>query len=413
MKFLHAADIHLDSPLTGLASNDRIPADITSHCTRRAFSNLIDLAITEDVAFLIIAGDLYDGDWRDYSTGLFFNREMHRLNRPCYLIRGNHDAKSVITRNLTLPDNVTEFSSRTAQTMTVPRHRVALHGRSFPDRAVPEDISATYPDRVSDHLNIGILHTSAEDPAGGEHDTYAPCRIEGLIAKGYDYWALGHIHQRRELNPAGNPWIIFPGNLQGRHARETGGKGATMVEVQDVAIVSVQHHDRDVLRWAAIDVDLTGVETMAEITTRLRFELDVASQQADGRPLIVRVTLTGATTCHAALTADRTAIDAECRAAAAGISGTLYIEKLRLRTRPPLRSAQHDDDLATLRHAFHDALDDPELAKRLMAEFAGLDNLVPAADRNRTRPPLTAEQLRHLAGDAWAIIETRLNEDAA
>ncbi|HVY15292.1 MAG TPA: DNA repair exonuclease [Rhodopila sp.] len=410
MKFLHAADIHLDSPLKGLASNDRIPGDITRHCTRRAFSNLIDLAIAEDVAFLIIAGDLYDGDWRDYSTGLFFIREMHRLARPCFLIRGNHDARSLITRNLTLPDNVREFSSRAAQTIHLPEHRVALHGRSFPDRTVPEDLSVAYPDRVPDCLNIGLLHTSAEDPAG-EHDTYAPCRIEGLIAKGYDYWALGHIHQRATLHP-GEPWIVFPGNLQGRHAHEPGGKGATLVTVRDGAIVGVEHRDLDVLRWAAVDVDLTDTETMAEVAAKLRFELEAATRQADGRPLIVRVTLTGATACHGALAADPHAIDAETRAAAAGISGMLHVEKLRLRTTPPPRLAYQDDDLAVLRRTFLDALDDPDIARRLLAEFAALDGLVPAADRNRARPPLDADQLRALAGDAWAVIETRLAEDA-
>jgi DNA repair exonuclease SbcCD nuclease subunit len=410
MKFLHAADIHLDSPLTGLASNDRIPEDITRHCTRRAFSNLIDLAISEDVAFLIIAGDLYDGDWRDYSTGLFFTREMHRLKRPCYLIRGNHDAKSQITKNLTLPLNVHEFSSRTAQSMHVEGHRVVLHGRSFPDRAVPEDLSATYPDRVPDHLNIGILHTSAEDPAG-EHDTYAPCRIEALIAKQYDYWALGHIHQRRDLHPPGNPWIVFPGNLQGRHAREAGGKGATLVEVQDGRITSVQHRDLDVLRWAATSVDVSGDETMAEIAAKLRFELAAEEQRADGRPLIVRVTLTGATPCHAALTSDLTAIDAECRAAAAGISGMLHIEKLRLRTAPPPRPAEYGDELTALRRTFLEALDDPDVAKRLLADFGSLDGLVPAVDKHRTRPPLDQQQLYALAPDAWAIVETLLGQD--
>ncbi|HET6605277.1 MAG TPA: DNA repair exonuclease [Rhodopila sp.] len=409
MKFLHAADIHLDSPLTGLASNDRIPEDVTRHCTRRAFSNLIDLAISEDVAFLIIAGDLYDGDWRDYSTGLFFIREIRRLDRPCYLIRGNHDAKSLITRNLSLPANVHEFSSRTAHTLQVEGHRIALHGRSFPDRAVNEDFSAAYPDPVPDHLNIGILHTSAEDPAG-EHDTYAPCRIEALVAKRYDYWALGHIHQRRELYPPGNPWIIFPGNLQGRHARETGGKGATLIEVQDNQIVSVQHRDLDVLRWASVAVDVGGAETMPEITARLRFELAAAEQGADGRPLIARVTLTGATACHAALTADLLAIDAECRAAAAGVSGGLHVEKVRVRTRP-LPLAAERDDLATLRDTFLDALDDPEVAKRLVDDFKALDGLLPGGDPNRTRPPLSLEALRSLAPDAWAITETLLGQD--
>ena len=106
MKFLHAADIHLDSPLAGLRARDDLPDGVIRHCTRRAFSAMIDLALAEDVAFVVIAGDLYDGDWKDFSTGLFFAEEMRRLARPCFLLRGNHDARSLITRTLTTLSNV-------------------------------------------------------------------------------------------------------------------------------------------------------------------------------------------------------------------------------------------------------------------------------------------------------------------
>ena len=98
MKFLHAADIHLDSPLAGLLARDDLPNAVIHHCTRRAFAAMIDLAREEDVAFVVIAGDLYDGDWKDFSTGLFFAEQMRRLGRLCFLLRGNHDARSLITR---------------------------------------------------------------------------------------------------------------------------------------------------------------------------------------------------------------------------------------------------------------------------------------------------------------------------
>jgi exonuclease SbcD len=204
MKFLHAADIHLDSPLSGLKARADLPRDIIAHCTRRAFSAMIDLALAEDVAFVIIAGDLYHGNWRDFSTGLFFAAEMRRLNRACYLLRGNHDARSVITSKLRLPSNVREFSSRTCETFELTELGVALHGHSFPKRAVPEDLSLGYRDPLPGLLNIGVLHTSAEDP--GEHETYAPCRVDALRLKGYDYWALGHIHDRRILSES--PWVV-------------------------------------------------------------------------------------------------------------------------------------------------------------------------------------------------------------
>jgi len=413
MKFLHAADIHLDSPLAGLSSNTHIPSDITHHFTRRAFANLIDLAITENVDFVILAGDIYDGDWRDYSTGLFFAQEMFRLSRPCYVIRGNHDARSQITRNLQNPPNVTEFSSRKAETFLLDDLRVALHGRSFPDRAVTEDLSETYPAPVDGYLNIGVLHTSVEDPAG-EHDRYAPCRIEALRAKGYDYWALGHIHERRDLNPGGHPWIVFPGNLQGRHARETGRKGCTLVEARGGVIVEVVHRDLDVVRWASVTVDLDNAETMAEISARIRIELTAAELATDGRPLIARIILTGATPCHAMLAADPAALHAECLNAAASVSGSLYIEKFRLLTRQPAIAAERDDALAALHATFIEALSEAEVHRRLLDDFKALDGQIPlGADRNRRRPPLSEDELRALADDAWALVETLLAQESA
>lgn len=413
MKFLHAADIHLDSPLKGLSGGDFVPEHVVRQCTRRAFVNLVDLAIAQDVAFVIIAGDLYDGDWRDYSTGLFFASEMRRLGRPCYLIRGNHDARSVITRSLQPPPNVFEFSSRKAETMEPEGLNVALHGRSFPDRAVPEDLSALYPDRVPGKLNIALLHTSADNP--GEHETYAPCSVPALAAKGYDYWALGHIHQRRELHPPGSqPWIIFPGNIQGRHVRETGPKGCTIVEVQDDRIVAAAHHDLDVLRWAAETVPLDGADSMAEIVARLRFALTAAMDGAGGRPLIARVTLTGQTVCHAELTANQAAIDAECRAAAASISDTLHVERVRLETRMPTGPSVDEGLAGDLAQAFADALADPDVQKRLLEDFAGLAGLMPASETpDRYRPPADLAALRQLAPEAWHIVARALAGDAA
>ena len=411
MKFLHAADIHLDSPLKGLSGNGFVPEGLVRHCTRRAFANLVDLAISEKVAFVIIAGDLYDGDWRDYSTGLWFASEMRRLDRPCFLVRGNHDARSHITRNLENPPNVTEFSARKAETVRLEALGVALHGRSFPDRAVPEDLSATYPEPVRGLLNVGILHTSGDDP--GEHETYAPCSVAALVAKGYDYWALGHIHQRRELHPPGNPWIVFPGNIQGRHVREPGAKGCTLVEVQDGRIVDLRHRDTDVLRWTQVSVPVDGAETMAEIAARLRFELTAAADQADGRPLIARVTLTGTTPYHAELAADAQAIEAECRNAAAVVSGHLHIERLRLETSLPAQPVVQDGAMAELYRAFFGALDDPGVQKRLLDDFANLLSQMPASDNpERRRPPADAAALRALAPEAWHIVAHALGGTA-
>jgi exonuclease SbcD len=310
VKFLHAADIHLDSPLAGLQARSALPEGIIRHCTRRAFAAMIDLALAEDVAFVVIAGDLYDGDWKDFSTGLFFAEQMRRLGRPCFLLRGNHDAQSVITRNLKPPENVREFSSRTCETFEPPELGVALHGYSFPNRAVPEDLSASYHAPVSGLLNIGVLHTSAEDP--GEHAVYAPCHVARLGLKGYDYWALGHVHARQVL--AERPWIVFSGNLQGRHPRETGAKGCTLVTIEDRHIIAVEHRTVDVLRWEALEVDATGADRII-LNGRISEAARMAVAEAEGRPVLARLTLTGVSDLHGALLGDSERLAAECRGA--------------------------------------------------------------------------------------------------
>jgi DNA repair exonuclease SbcCD nuclease subunit len=396
MKFLHAADIHLDSPLAGLCARDDLPEGAIRYCTRRAFAAMVDLARDEDVAFVVIAGDLYDGDWKDFSTGLFFAEQMRRLDRPCFLLRGNHDARSVITRNLKLPDNVREFSSRTCETMLLPEIEVALHGHSFPNRSVPEDLSASYRDRLEGMLNIGVLHTSAEDP--GEHETYAPCSVAALTLKGYDYWALGHIHARRVLSE--RPWIVFPGNIQGRHPKESGAKGCTLVTAEDGAVTAVEHRTVDVLRWTTLEVDAGGAD-VGTVTGRIETSVRAAIEAADGRPVLARLVLTGTSDLHGTLLGDTEHLAAECRNAAIEAGGSLWVESVHVRTRPlphPLADA-----LTPLRTAFVSGLDDPDVVAGLLEELALLRQKVPAPARAALDLPETAQGLRALADDAWQI----------
>lgn len=399
VRFIHAADIHLDSPLAGLAR--RAGTASLADCTRRAFSAMVDLAISEDVDFVVIAGDLYDADWKDYSTGLFAARELQRLApRPCFVVHGNHDAKSVITRQLTMPPNVTVFPAHRPATVPVPGLDVVLHGQSFPDRAVPNDLAAKYPAPVEGAFNIGILHTSAEDP--GEHETYAPCSLSTLRLKGYDYWALGHIHARRIL--ATDPWIVFSGNLQGRHSKETGEKGCTLVEVEDRPVVRVEHRPVDVLRWANVTVDATGANELFALTGRVEAALSESAATAEGRTSLVRVTLRGATPLHAFFLADPDAIEAECQAAAINTGADITIESVRLLTSQPLRAAG-EDALSQLRESFLAALDDHTVSAALLRDMQDLVARLPSAARSQELAvPDSVEELRNLAPDAWELV---------
>ena len=237
------------------------------------------------MSFVVIAGDIYDGEWKDTSIGLFFNREIARLDRAgiqVFVLKGNHDAESVVTRAISLPGNVFQFPTK-PKTVRIEELEVALHGRSFSDRAVTENIVLDYPDPVPGWFNIGVLHTSCEGRPG--HANYAPCTVSQLKSLGYQYWALGHVHEYEEL--AWDPWIVFPGNLQGRSIRECGPKGAVLVDVDDGRVTAVRRLIVDQARWAVVSVNLDGISEGAEALRKI--EDEIRPEQAEGRLLAVRV----------------------------------------------------------------------------------------------------------------------------
>lgn len=339
IKFLHAADVHLDSPLRGLESYDGAPAERIRLATRRAFENLIELAIAEQVNFVLLAGDLYDGDWQDYNTGLYLVRQMARLREAgirVVVIAGNHDAHNKMTRRLPLPENVTMLSHDQPQSFPIPDYDVMVHGQGFSTQAVTEDLSERYPQATRGLYNIGILHTCAGGDEG--HGRYAPCTVQGLVAKGYDYWALGHVHNRQTLCEA--PYIAFPGNTQGRHARELGPKGCLLVTIANGGPPKVDFRRLDVVRWELCEIDAARAgseEELADAASGQLAEL-LAREDAD-RLLAVRVVIGGASPIHDRLLSDPEKSRAAVRARAAEFStDRLWVEQVKIQTRP-LRSA--------------------------------------------------------------------------
>jgi exonuclease SbcD len=336
--FIHAADLHIDSPLAGLGLKDKAVAERFAQAGRRAVEALIAETIRSEAKFLIVAGDIFDGDWRDVTTGLFFVRaigELHRAGIPTIMVKGNHDSESGMSRSLTYPDTVRFFSSRKAETIELPEHRIALHGRSFPNRLVPDDFVESYPARRDGWLNIGVLHTSLDGSRG--HEGYAPCSVEALHRFGYDYWALGHVHTAEIITR--DPWVVYPGNLQGRSVRETGAKGALRVTVEDGRIIAVEPLVFDGARWAHETVDVSGADREADLLARIEVALEDLHDRSDGRPLAVRITLSGVTPLHGQLVARREILQDEARALGFRIAGDCWVEQLKLSTAAPSRPA--------------------------------------------------------------------------
>ena len=380
MKFVHAADLHLDSPLAGLAKYEGAPVEQIRGATRRALENLVELCIGEQAELLVIAGDLYDGDWRDYSTGLFFNKQMSTLRAAgvkVVWIRGNHDAASKLTSHLALPDNSRELSHKKPESFLLEELGVAVHGQGFDRWDETRDLSERYPEPKRDLFNIGVLHTALEGRPG--HARYAPCRLSALIDRGYEYFALGHVHHREVLSD--DPWIVFPGNLQGRHARETGAKGATLVTVEDLRVHAVEHRALDEVRWHVAAVDVARESSLDGVLERVREELTSAVASSEGRLSAVRVRLEGASAAHESLSSLSERVTEVIRALAADLPGEAWLEKVELVTRPlgarpPLR--EREDAIGEMLRGLTGLLADDVALSELASELVELKRKLPA-----------------------------------
>ena len=384
MRFVHAADLHIDSPLRGLVRYDGAPVDAVRSATRRALTNLVDLCIEAEVDFLLLAGDVFDGDWPDWSTGLAFASEMNRLARAgidVFSVRGNHDAQSRLTKRMRLPANVHEFSTQTPETVVLSELGVAIHGQGFAARVEDRDLAAAFPEACPGHFNIGLLHTSLDGRPG--HDPYAPTSIDVLSAKGYDYWALGHVHAREVVRR--DPWVVYPGNLQGRHPRETGPKGATLVSVSEEGAVEVEARTLDTVRWERVEVDASAAEDSSELVERAVRALAWALERADGRLLAARLTVGGACAAHAQLTRDEQAFEYEVRAAALELGpDALWIESVELATEVPFDRnalAARDDPIGRFARSLDELTRDPAGLVELGGELASVAKKLPPEAR--------------------------------
>jgi DNA repair protein SbcD/Mre11 len=407
MKFIHAADLHIDSALAGLSAHPDAPVELLRTATRSAFSALVDRALDERVAFIVIAGDLYDGDWTDWNTGHFFNREMLRLRAAgidVVVLRGNHDADNQMTRRLPMPDNVRVFGSARPETIVLDCDgiKVALHGQSFRRAAVTENLVPGYPAPIPGHLNIGVLHTALQGYAA--HASYAPCTLDELRNKGYDYWALGHVHEHAIL--CETPWICFSGNLQGRHVREPGARGALLVTCDDGELQRPERIEVDVVRWATATVDIRPATTREEAVALVGAELRrLVDGVADGRPLACRVVLTGRSAAHGALFGQERALRADLVAQAQIAAGDgLWLEKIVVASEPALDAAtiaSRGDAVAFLQGLLGDAAQDPAFLNDLAAEFAPLLGKMPHELFAQDVPALRAVQ----AGDFAPLLD--------
>ena len=348
-KILHAADIHLDSPLRNLTKYEDAPADQIRGASRRALENMVQLAMDQQVDLVVIAGDLYDGDWPDQNTGLFFVSQARRLidaGIPIAVIRGNHDAFNKMTLNLRLPKNPDGSEVMLSEKAVDTREfdfdgmAVAVHGRSYRKQHERGDLVKDYPQPLSGHFNLGLLHTSLTGFEG--HTAYAPCTPQQLADFGYDYWALGHIHQRGEHQIEGAAPVVFSGNVQGRKINEPGAKGCVMIDIDTRGKTTRTFHPLDVVRFQWCRIDATNAKRVDDIADQYEAWLESELEEVEDRLLVPRVEVTGATHLHRKLGQQYESIEASLRSVSINTGGgQVWLEKFKLRTSQPQKSSSN------------------------------------------------------------------------
>lgn len=425
IRFIHAADIHLDSPLKGLANRHNLPTDKILAATRDALVNLVTLAIDQKVDFVLLAGDIYDGDPEDLKANFHFNQQMGRLNQKnikVVMITGNHDAKSKISKPLSPPKNLTILSAHQPESCEITKEGeviAIIHGQGFLNQAEPRNLASTYPAPVAGKLNIGILHTSLDGREG--HANYAPTTPNELINKGYSYWALGHVHTREVVHE--KPYIIFPGNIQGRHIRETGAKGCYLVTFNDNREAQLEFKPLDVFRWEAITVNLDGIEEESDFEGRLAETVESKKLPFNEIPHGIRIILKGKTSLHSWLICSQNRISENIQGIFDGISaGTLFLEQIKVETSNESTATQNDalgeDALSILKQEIEKLKKNPKDLETLLKEtpLVKLNKEIPgdwkAKDDTNAIQPMNAGWLDEIFNELVPMIQTiAKNED--
>ncbi|BAP85417.1 metallophosphoesterase [Paucilactobacillus hokkaidonensis JCM 18461] len=292
MKFIHTADLHLDSPFLGLQDAPEDLWQSIQQSTFTSFERIVDDALKFKIDFICIAGDIFDRDQRSIAAENFFVRQCSRLqdaNIDVYLSYGNHDYQMVTDETKVLPANVHVFGNQ-VETKTLKladKTTVAISGFSYGSRWIDDDQTSEYPIKANVDWQIGMLHgalTGLKNP----HDNYAPFTVQELLDKNYDYWALGHIHKRQILHR--NPIIAYCGNAQGRHRNEAGPKGYYLVTEENQQLVP-EFHETAPIDWQTISLELEETDSAAELVTSLQRQVEL--QVNDTKLTLVSIQLTG------------------------------------------------------------------------------------------------------------------------
>ena len=302
LRFVHAADLHLDSPFAGAGSGaPQAVRETLLAATFSAYDNLVELCVNQHANALLIAGDIYDGADRSLRAQIAFAKgleQLHEAGVRTFICHGNHDPLDGWDAKLSHPPSVHRFGPEVTSAPLDPARPegAVVYGVSYPRQQALENLVPQFRRRDNAEFAIGLLHANVGSNTG--HQPYAPCTLEDLSATGIDYWALGHVHTRQVLRPCG-PTVAYSGNPQGRHVNETGERGAFVVDVSAAGEVTMSFRPLDVVRWHRIEADVSGAEDIQDVLDAVERQVASAVDGSGGRPIMYRLHLTGRTTAYA------------------------------------------------------------------------------------------------------------------
>jgi len=342
LKFVHTADLHLDSPFKGLKSMVPEVAGVLQEATFGAFDSVIKLCLDEEVDFLVVAGDVYDGADRSLRAQLRFRDGLRRLAQegiPAFVAHGNHDPLDGWVAGLDWPEGVTAFPGDRVETVPVVKNgrQVAeISGISYPKREMRKNLLPEFPQESKTAFSLGVLHCNLGSDTG--HEEYAPCTLADLRDSGFDYWALGHVHTRAVHRLEHGALAVYPGNPQGLHPGETGERGAVLVSVDEAGRPETRFVATDLVRWESLSVDISTLESIDGLIEALEEAAGGAADEAAGRSLCLRVVLEGRGALSEVLrrTGELTGLEEDLRGRWLAARPFVWLDRLIDRTRGPI-----------------------------------------------------------------------------
>lgn len=351
--FVHAADIHLDSPMEGLTA-DANQAPAVARAAREAtfavLDRIVQACIEVNADFLLLAGDVYDREYRSARAQLHLHGALSKLAEHgirTFMVHGNHDPATGSLKALDWPENVVVFGSEEVEThefQTAGGDSVTVSGISYRAADERRKLHRLFKQPESSAYHIAMLHCSLASHRALQ--AYCECTMGDLTGRGFDYWALGHVHTRAVLSDQ-PPCVVYPGNPQGREIRESGPRGCMIVRADTISRdTRVEFRPLDVIRWEKDDVVLDGVETLDQAERRLLQQCEQLRSAADGRPVICRLRLGGRTPLFHQLCKPETLRDLTERAREqlAHDEAFVWVEKIETAVRPPADLAEREGE---------------------------------------------------------------------